>query len=194
MKKFIFVVLLAITFIGAQAQFGVKGGLNLATWGGDDADDEGKKSLLGPYFGVFYDIKVSDMFSIQPELVYSIQGVKYEESGFKQKIPLSYLNLTPLLRYNNPSGFFAGIGPQIGFLLSAKVKEDGEDDIDIKDELKSVDIAAVLAVGYELKGGFGFYARYNHSLTSLADESDIKVFNRVFQLGIRYKFTLKKEK
>ncbi|MBL7740608.1 MAG: PorT family protein [Chitinophagaceae bacterium] len=194
MKKTLLIVISAIFCLTAQAQFGVKGGLNLANWGGSDADDEDKKALLGPYFGVFYNIKASDMFSVQPELVYSMQGVRYENSGFEVKIPASYLNLTPLFRYNNPSGFFVGVGPQIGFLLSAKVKEDGEDDVDIKDDLKGIDFSAALAAGYELKNGFGFYVRYNHGLSQIPDEDDVKVYNRVFQVGVRYAFKMEKGK
>jgi|EndMetStandDraft_4_1072995.scaffolds.fasta_scaffold83913_1 hypothetical protein len=194
MKKIFFIALMAISVMHAQAQFGVKAGLNLASWGGDDADDDAKKSLLGPYFGVFYNIKASEMFSIQPELVYSMQGVKYEDDPFKAKYALSYLNLTPLLRYNNPSGFFAGIGPQIGFLLSGKYKEDGEDDVDIKDELKGIDIGAAIALGYELKSGFGFYARYNHGFTTVVDDDDTKIFNRVIQVGVRYQLKVNKGK
>lgn len=192
MKRIILAAFLAISFIGAQAQFGVKGGLNIANLGGDDVDDEGKKALIGAYFGVLYNIMMSDMMSIQPELVYSMQGAKYELSGFKEKLALNYINLTALFRYNNPSGFFAGLGPQFGFLTSAKVKEDGEEDFDIKDQLKGLDIAAAIALGYEMKSGFGFYARFNLGLTSIADEDDVKILNRVFQIGLRYILTGKK--
>jgi hypothetical protein len=184
--------------MNVQAQFGVKGGVNLASWGGDDADEDGKKSLIGAYFGAFYNIKASEMFSVQPELVFSMQGVKYkdEDFDFEETFKINYINLTPLLRYNNPSGFFAGIGPQIGFLLSGKLKEEGEEEVDIKDELKGIDIAAALAVGYELKSGFGFYARYNHGFTSIVDDEDddVKIFNRVFQVGVRYQLKLNKGK
>jgi len=122
---------------------------------------------------------------VQPELVYSAQGAKYEMSGISAKVALNYLNLTPLLRYNS-SGFFVGVGPQIGFLMSAKTKVDGADDEDIKDNLKGVDFAAAIAAGYEFENGFGFYARYNHGLSTISDVSDEKVFNRVFQIGLRY--------
>ncbi len=46
MKKALFIVFLATIAIASQAQFGVKAGLNIATLGGDDADFDGKKSLL----------------------------------------------------------------------------------------------------------------------------------------------------
>jgi hypothetical protein len=187
MKKIFILVFLVFACTASQAQFGVKGGINLANWGGDDADEEGKKSLIGPYFGIFYNVKCGGMFSFQPELVYSGQGVKFEDLGEEAKLVANYLNLTALARLNTSSGFFVGFGPQIGFLMSAKLKADG-DEVDFKDDMKGSDIAAALAVGYELKSGFGFYARYNHGLSSVADDSDTKVFNRVIQIGLRYAF------
>ena len=186
MKKIFLFAILASALTTAQAQFGLKAGLNMANLGGDDVDDEGKKALMGIYGGIFYNITVGESFSVQPELVYSPQGAKYELGGVKAKLALNYLNLTPLLRYNS-SGFFVGVGPQIGFLLSAKYKEDDADDVDVKDGLKGVDFAAAFASGYEFENGFGFYARFNLGLSSISDDSDTKVLNRVFQIGLRYR-------
>ncbi len=148
----------------------------------------GKNLYSGVYGGVFYNIKTGEVISVQPELVYSGQGVKGEGG----KIVLSYINLTPLVRYNN-AGFFVGIGPQVGFLLSAKSKPDGGSGEDIKDQLKGTDIAAVIATGYELASGIGFYARYNHGLTTISDDSNDKIFNRVFQIGLRYRINTNKK-
>lgn len=50
MKKVVLVSLLALSvmIVNAQVTFGVKGGVNFATLGGDDADElEGKKSNTG---------------------------------------------------------------------------------------------------------------------------------------------------
>ncbi len=189
MKKLLFVAVLAVSAFAVNAQHGFKAGLNMSNFGGDDADISGfdKKSLLGFYGGVYYNIACGETFSFQPELVYSGQGVKYEYGGEEAKIVLGYINLTPLARFNTSSGFFVGVGPQFGFLMSAKTKADGEDDEDIKDDVKGIDIAAAIAAGYELASGFGFYARYNHGFIKLDDtSSEEKVFNRVFQIGLRY--------
>ena len=188
MKKLLFIAVLAVSALAVNAQFGIKAGLNLANLGGDDVDDEGKKALISIYGGFYYNIACGETFSFQPELVYSGQGAKYEEMGYKAKLALGYLNLTPLCRFNTSSGFFVGAGPQFGFLLSAKAKADGEDDEDIKDQLKGLDIAGAIAAGFEMENGFGFYIRYNHGFTTIADEDDTKVFNRVFQIGLRYSF------
>ena len=191
MKKIISLLILLFVLTTLQAQFGIKGGVNIANWGGEDVDDIGadKSSKIGFYGGLFYNAAFADMFSVQPELVFSTQGAKFEDLGIEVKFNLAYMNFTPLLRWNHESGFFLGTAPQVGFLLSAKSKVDSDEE-DIKDDLKGVDFAWVLAAGYEMESGFGFYARYNHGLSTLddADTDASKVFNRVFQIGLRYAF------
>lgn len=189
MKKSILFLALLLSAAALQAQFGVKGGIAISNWGGEDVDDisDVKSSIVGPYFGAFYNAKIGGMFSIQPELVYSSQGVQFEESGFELKYTLGYLNFTPVARWNSASGFYLGTGPQIGFLLSAKEKFDGDEE-DVKDNFRSTDFSWIFAAGYDLKSGLGFYARYNHGLSTLDDEETdpAKVYNRVFNVGIRY--------
>ena len=186
MKKMI--VFFAIILFGftANAQFGVKGGANFANFGGDDAGDD--KMLVAFYAGVLYNVMINEMFSFQPELVYSGQGAKDEDD---LKLKLNYLNLAPLFRYNTKSGFFVGTGPQIGFLLSAKFKDDNNS-VDVKDQFKSTDFSWAFMLGYQMQSGFGVYGRYNLGLSNIldADEGDLK--NMVIQLGLRYMFSAEK--
>jgi hypothetical protein len=46
-------------------------------------------------------------------------------------------------------------GPQIGFLLSAKIE-----DIDIKDSFNTLDYGLSAGLGYKLDNGINFSARY----------------------------------
>src|SRR5687768_14150590 len=135
MKKILLAITVVLLFFVSNAQFGAKGGLNLATWAGDGVDEDGKKSLIAPYFGFFYNIGIARQFSFQPELLYSEQGVKYDFSGQQERITANYLNVVPFFRYNTPSGVYIGTGPYLGLLLSAEFKEQGEPDVDIKDDL-----------------------------------------------------------
>lgn len=194
MKKLLLVSLIALSVIAVNAQFGVNAGANLANLGGTDATAENlgadKKVIIRPHIGVYYNAAVGDKFSIQPEVGYSPQGIKLESSGISGKILLDYLSLGALARWNSGSGFYLGTGPQLGFLLSAKTKVDGQPDEDIKDQLKSSDFAWMFRAGYDLPGGFGFYAGFNLGLTTIDDSSpadDVK--NRVIQVGIRYNLT-----
>jgi|SRR5687768_400662 len=197
MKKIILLIVTILAVAAVQAQFGIKGGINIANWGGDDIEDFGdtKTSLIGPYFGIFYNKKIGGgMVSIQPELVYSSQGVQFEDPTFEVKYVTNYLNLTPLFRWNS-SGFFLGTGPQVGFLISAKEKIGDQED-DIKDDLRSTDFSWAFAAGYELRSGFGIYARFNLGLSSIDDdETDpVDIKHRVFQVGLRYAFMPEKTK
>ena len=78
MKKLLVlaVSLLGLTAMTAQEfNFGIKGGLNSSTIGGDVKDT---KALVAFNAGVFAEIKLGGILGIQPELVYSAQGTKFE--------------------------------------------------------------------------------------------------------------------
>lgn len=190
MKKllFVFVAVVSLTVAQAQSKFGVKAGANFANLSGDIED---VKMKIGFNIGVTGDIAFSDMFSFHPELVFSAQGAKYDVSDIDASLNFNYLNLPLLVRYNNPSGFYAELGPQVGFLMSAKEKVEDEDE-DIKDSFKGIDFGAALGIGYQMKNGFGFGARYALGLSNILDtedeESDVSVKNNVISVGIFYNF------
>lgn len=82
-----FITVIAMISSNAQ-QFGVKAGLNLASVTGDFTDDfDGRASL---HFGVVAEFKISDVFSFQPELIYSSQGAKntdfYDSNEYTENV------------------------------------------------------------------------------------------------------------
>jgi hypothetical protein len=186
MKKILlFVCAVSITaFSHAQVRFGAKAGANFASVNGDI---DGTKSKVGFNAGLVSKISVSEAFSIQPELVYSTQGAKIEE--LDANVNLDYINLPVLFQYNTKIGFFAETGPQVGYLLSAKIKA-GDQSEDMKDDFKSIDFAWSVGIGWQMQGsGLGLNARYNIGLGKINDsEGDEKVTNGVFQVGFFYMF------
>ena len=186
MKKIFLILVCASTFAVANAQvsFGVKGGLNLSNVVGDDA--EGAKAKVGYHVGLLAGIPVTSNFSVQPELVYSAQGAKYEEAGEDDvNLNSGYLNIPVLAKYSAASGFYGVTGPQLGFLLSAKAKQ-GDDKTDVKEFYKSTDFSWAFGVGYKTSSNLGFDLRYNLGLSSLDKDDEGKVKNSVFQLGVFY--------
>ena len=182
MKKLFLVVVCATALVTANAQvkFGLKAGANFASI----TDLDGTKMKVGINGGVQVGVRINDMFSFAPEAVYSSQGVKAEEGD--GSINLNYINVPLLLQYNNPSGFFAHTGPQLGLLMSAKSKFGGES-MDIKDQMNSTDFAWVIGAGFATQSGFGFNARYNIGLSKLPKEDDgTSSKNSVIQFGIFY--------
>jgi len=199
MKKIMLTAAAVLAFAFSNAQetkFGVKAGLNLANLTGDY---DGASSLIGFHVGGFAEIKLTDKFAIQPELLYSAQGAKIEQTFFDESFEfdtkLNYLNIPVLAKYYITEGFSVEAGPQVGFLLSAK--EDGED---AKDYYKSVDFGFNVGAGYNFTENLSVGLRYTIGLSSIADVpdseegfedfdvSDIDVKNSVFALSVGYKF------
>lgn len=186
MKKvilsFVIISLVALNSY-SQANFGLKAGMNIATLRGDEVDDA--KSLIGAYGGVFVTIPVSTMFSFQPEVLYSMEGAK--EDGTDAKLMLNYVNVPLMLKYNDPMGFFAELGPQIGFLASAKVKDEGET-ADIKDLFKSTNFSVGIGAGFNFTPTVGVGLRYNLGLSNISEDSGDDVKTGTFSIGIHYSF------
>ena len=187
MKKFIliFTFILGVIFIfsttsvfAQYAYFGLKAGVNIASWRGDDADpevfwgtDSEKKPRISIVVGGYSTIVLAKVFAIQPELLFTMQGVKYEweQSPFYDNLilKLAYIQLPVLLKFYIPMpgpvkiNLFAG--PHVSYNVIDKWVEEwdvgfGEDtdDGDIDEDLtwsgesietKKFDYGVVFGVG-----------------------------------------------
>lgn len=189
MKKVFFAFLFAASVgsVHAQVQFGPKAGLNLANIVGSDAD--GSKMQAGFYAGGFARLSLTDNIKVQPELLFSAQGAKYENNIegtiINSNLHFNYINVPIMVQYHTQMGLFLETGPQIGFLMSAKTKTEGVTS-DIKDTLKSTDFAWGVGAGYQLGNGLGINARYNVGLSKLDDADNSNVKNGVIQVGLFY--------
>lgn len=170
--------------------YGVKGGLNLANFGGDDEVTDEFEGLTSFHIGGFAQIGISDKFMIQPELIYSQQGAQDEQdSDFKLRI--NYLNLPIMAKYIVADGFSLEAGPQVGFAISRKFT-DGDVDVDADDEIKALDFGVGVGAGYELPSGLMFSVRYNLGLANLLEDDfggdNFTLNNNVLQVSVGYKF------
>lgn len=197
---------------------GVKGGLNIATlsntggsasasFGGYSSSYKSKAKLL-PHLGVYSQFKISELFAIQPELLFTMKGYSSESkssspsysSTYKNNFTLSYLEIPVQMRLNF-NKFHILAGPYVGFLLAATSKSKSEvvdgsttvtsDDKDTsKDGLNSLDAGIYLGVGYELENGLSFGARWCKGFTDLTDDQSNSVnstnTNSVFQISVGF--------
>lgn len=209
MKKLLFAAVAVMAFGVSNAQeikFGAKVGLNISSLNGDL---QNAKSLIGAHLGAFAEIKITDKFAFQPELLYSMQGAKTEfsesEPGYsytsEDNWKLGYLNLPLMAKYFATEKLFIEAGPQIGFLMSAKndyketetIMGDTDTfsgDVDIKDTVKSIDFGLNFGLGYEFTDNVFASARYNVGLSNINDINgdDSKINNGVIQFSFGYKF------
>lgn len=217
MRKFLlFIACAGFAITASQAQeirFGVKGGLNLANM--SISPDEGEKmdSRMSFHIGGLVEIPVSDVFSVQPEILYSSMGAQSEESysesfmgmeisGHSEtKLKLDYISIPIMAKYYFMEGLAVEAGPQIGFLMNAKLdysytetamgqtmSESGE--LDVKEMYKGIDFGLGFGASYRMDMGLFFGARYNLGLSNINDisDEDATVKNNVFQISVGYSF------
>lgn len=194
MKKVLLLIAIVAVGFTANAQevnFGAKAGLNIANISGEGIENNDVRTSF--HLGGVVEFEISDKFSVQPELVYSAQGAKTKFKGIDATMALDYLNVPIMAKYYIAEGFSLELGPQVGFLMSAKMKAevDGQSiEVDIKDEfeMKSVDFGLNFGAGYKLASGLSFSARYNLGLSKVSDIDDSTGKNGVFQVSIGYMF------
>lgn len=214
MKKLlvIFVALFIVSSViyAKEIKGGVKAGINIANFSGDDADYTGtdKKSRVGIVAGGFVTIPLNDQFSLQPELLLSMKGAKYEAAGtgwtYDTTSKLTYIEIPILAKLNiqtegsvKPNVF---LGPSIGIKASAKIETEvspdplagitsGEEDME---DVKSLDLGLAIGGGIDIEAGTGkvtLDARYTMGLTSIDDSADdLDVKNSVIAIMAGYCF------
>jgi len=215
MKKLSIIILVLVltfafsspVFSSGSVNFGIKAGLNLAKWVGDDSEmlvEDGssdKKFRTGFSGGVLLCYQTSEMFALQPEMIYTMKGSKYEgtEMGmsYDATFTVEYLEIPVLAKIIISTGEtkpYLLAGPALGVLLSSKgeVEVGGISVSDELEDVKSIDFGLILGAGINIDLGTGtllFDARYNLGLTSIddsADDGDIK--NSVISFNVGYLF------
>jgi len=197
MKKvllFFVTTIFGFALVNAQVTFGAKAGVNFSDITGEKVDSfEGLTSF---HVGAVAEIQISEKFSVQPELIYSMQGSDYSEDfegdDFEGSVKVNYLNIPLMAKYYVADGFSLEAGPQIGLLVSATDEYEDEED-DIKDFLKSTDFGINFGLGYKLESGLNFTARYNIGLSDNLDADDFETDgaeykNSVIQFSVGYFF------
>jgi hypothetical protein len=211
MKKILFISLVMLLTVSvAFSQFGLRGGINLGTIGGDDKTQNGidPTSKVGLAGGITYHIGLIAGLSIQPEVLYVQKGAIYEGSagygGYsyseKHTVTGDCIDIPVLARFNLPmlviSPYIEG-GVAYSILLSAKEKAEittnipgqtsGTTETDIKDQLSKSDLSLIVGVGVEVLM-LEINARYIMGMTKLDKDGLYKAYNRGIMLtaGVRF--------
>jgi len=149
---FISVFSLTLQTSHAQVRIGIQGGLSVPNLsGGNNEISQGYSSRLAPNFGITAEFRITNNFSIQPEVNFDGQGGQrngmqpvtntdlpplttggYYYANFKNMSILDYLEIPVLAKYTfgKPDlKFYVNAGPYIGFLLNATEKSSGTSSI-----------------------------------------------------------------
>jgi len=202
--------LLVLTALQAQQDergyFGIKAGVNLANIRSANHFTDGdmlntKTGLAG---GLFYHLPLTKALSLQPELMYSQMGSKYDAGtseflSTEGQVNLNYLSMPLLIRVSpfKPLGLFAG--PQLDYFIGGKA--DFEDDA--LDEGLSYGTSGSSQTFFSVTAGaevrlfktIGIYGRYIYGISDITsgeiadaftEGSDL--YNDALQVGLTIGF------
>ncbi len=191
MKRLLFSSVLLISLAGYSQKFqlGLKGGVNISNFSGDDFADTKKNALVGFHAGGFVNYQFGNTISVQPEVLFSTQGATLEdrESGKKEDLKLNYVSIPVMLKAKSNSGFYIETGP----VVSINVSGDDFDNQSVKDITKGADFSWAVGLGFHSRIGLGIGARYNVGLSKVGDVSGVSwentnFKNSVVQIGLFY--------
>ncbi|WP_167856988.1 porin family protein [Hymenobacter aquaticus] len=203
MKRLAAFLLLTLFFgASAHAQLGLKGGLNAAVLQGSVGTDATYQTSY--HAGLFYEMKViGNIISIQPELLYSLQGTERKSDFENYRTKLHYVNV-PLLAKVTVGPVYVEGGPQAGLLLKAQDEGvlvlSGDDSQVVYGagtrnagpDFKNLDLSLCVGAGLKLPLGFAVGGRFNAGLNdlrtarSVRSVNDPELKNRVFQAYLSF--------
>lgn len=219
MKKLLLIASVVLMGVGVNAQefrFGPKAGFAMSTMKIDDKQDDLGARKMSPkytfYVGGMAEYKINDNFGLQAEVLYSPLGAKEKIDGVnagvvfvgeQTKVELGTILVPVSAKYFFTENISVAAGANFGVILTAKQKtvvgsdfisidvegEDGSGEVDIKKDIKKLNIAPFVGVEYMLENGLFFDARYSLGVSNLSnDGSGGKVTNSFAQIGVGFKF------
>lgn len=215
-------ILFCFTLVSGQSRLnmGVRGGLNYVNNIFQSSERNlGSEYRLGYHIGIQSKIKLLDQFYLSPEISWNNRGYNNPESYAgpssdlilieETNTHLNYITIPLVVEYRPFEWIGIQMGPEIGYLISAKDKSDTQT-IDLLDLWKHFEIIETknrfdlgLTGGVELRlvSRINLGLRYVHGFTSLFDRTievtDLagnplgthkrpKNQNRTFQLSVSY--------
>ncbi len=173
MKRVILAVALLIGCLAQSQTYGVKGGVNFANLNGNDAD--GFSGITSFHVGALMEFNILDRVTLQPELLYSVQGAEVDGEEYK----LNYVTLPVMAEFDIDGSLSIHAGPQFSLLAS-------ETSGVMPVEGENYDFGIAAGLEYEITGGLFIQGRYVWGQKQVFDDADVK--NTVIQLSLGFYF------
>lgn len=209
---------LMINSLHAQVSFGIRSGVNYATWKGEDIQiiedlvdkTEGyvvTRGRTGLHIGGYINIPISEVFVFEPGLSYSKKGyslkgdfdipvLDYLGLNARAQVQSHYIDIPLLMKANIYKGLQVYAGPQVSYLvrstLNAKIGILGitlfNRGFGITGRFNKVDLGLAGGVGYEFENGLNIRAGYEYGLSPLDKNDNYAAYNRVAKISVGYSF------
>lgn len=206
MKKSLFILALLLMSLTSFSQVsfrpGVRVGANYSSISNTVSD-----SKMGLNAAVFGALKLTQFYTLQPEIGYSNQGADRNFTGGNDKnFDIHYVSIAVANKFFpiKDLGLHFIVGPSLDFNFDDNwinlINDDGESDI------TPIDFSLFAGIGYEFPFGLAIEFRYKQGFIDMdiwddayfastyyeydyyIEENDRNQLNSVFQLGLAYKF------
>jgi hypothetical protein len=157
---------IGLVSVNAQGfEFGLKGGTDIQKISGSTS--LGDKFAFGYHVGAYVQLKLSNKFSIQPELYYSSTksdtssnfSSVYQNDGI-DKLKFSYINIPVLLNIKPSKKLVIQLGPQYSILSNSNLKFKDN----VRNAISTGDFAAVFGLQFKFSS-ISIYGRYQIGLS-----------------------------
>ncbi len=183
MKKYILVIIFLTVALNTSAQsFGLKGGMAITNFIGDDVDDLNPTSRVGFFLGSFMTLGDGDI-AWMPELIFHQKGVKYGFETMQASITFNYVDFgfNGLFYINDELAL--AIGPYMGYLASGT---DINGSITDWDDYNRIEFGSNLGATYNINDLLNIDLRYGFAFTDFYDSTSSR--NSSIQIGVGYVF------
>jgi len=168
-----------------------------------------KDTRTGFHVGLYATVPLGKHFAIEPGILYSQKGVtamgtvpveQGEVTVLQQgsaTARMSYIDVPVLVKAYVTKGLYLYAGPQASYLAKGTVhvtaggatETNGyQQDINVKDQFRSLDLGVVGGLGYQFHNGLGLSAGYDYGLSSLDNSNRYDSQNRVFKASASFSF------
>src|SRR5215207_5213383 len=193
MKKFFFIPIVAFIAIASKAQnnpsknfeWGYKLGINGSNLRVGNASDFTWKTGLAT--GLFFNIKLANNLSLQPEALYSSIGARNVING-SGSLRLNYFSLPVMAKYKVCKNLSVLAGPQIDMLILAKAKSSSNSFTKVTDSYSESSFNLTGGIEYWPAHCFGFSGRYIYGLSDVMLGSGVETKNQGVQIMAAVKF------
>jgi hypothetical protein len=151
---------------------------------------------LTGYGGVSFNIDLQKQFFFQPEALYSIRGYRYPASAMSNAgtVTFGYITAPLLVGYKPAKNFSILAGPELGYMVRARSRFDGESYNILAAVNRRFNIDADAGIAWNISSDLTLDARFSFGVTAIyrgvmTDENggnlvDVKDgYHRVLQVG-----------
>ena len=193
-RAFILIPVLALSSL-SQAQstgLGLKGGVVLSS---TKVLGQRPAPLVGGTMGLYFPWGIGPRVELQPELLATMMGAEFRgNEGAQRTLRSVYVQLPVTVKVYLSNAFHFSGGYQFGWLLHAGERL-GDDQSNVTDQYRSMDMGFVGGIGLDLRSGVDLGLRaYGGMTRALRNDETLFLKNRSAQFTIGYRFIQFKRK